>query len=193
MNDELNISKHSNPMLSMHPKKFALWLFMATVIMMFGGLTSAFIVGTSSSILDIALPEAFTWSSIVIVISSVTMQWAIMSAKKDELNRLKLLLGITLALGLGFLYSQVLAFEELQLNNIDFRGEKSGSFIYIFAGLHGFHVISAIVFLFVVVINGLRMKIHAKNLAQIEMCTSYWHFLGGLWIYLYIFLLLNFN
>ena len=69
MNGELGISTNDRTVLSMNPKKFGLWIFMGTIAMMFAAFTSAFIVGTSSSILDIELPHAFIWSTILIVIT----------------------------------------------------------------------------------------------------------------------------
>ncbi|MEQ9164824.1 MAG: cytochrome c oxidase subunit 3, partial [Fulvivirga sp.] len=70
-------------------------------------------------------------------------------------------------------------------------GNPSGSFLYILSGLHGLHLVSGIIFLIIVLISTFKYRVHSKNLAQIQMCTTYWHFLGGLWIYLFVFLLLN--
>jgi len=179
----------------MNPKKFALWLFIGTVVMMFGALTSAFIVMTSErSIIDIQLPQAFLWSTIIIVMSSVTMQWAYYSIKKDEFATFKILLLVSFLLGVGFLYSQVQSWGFLVEQNAYFvSSEVSSSFLYVLTGVHGVHLVSALIFLIFVLANAFKLKIHSKNLDQIEMCLTYWHFLGGLWIYIYIFLMLNFN
>lgn len=184
----------SKETLSMNPKKFALWLFIATVIMMFGGFTSAFIVMASEkAIQDIALPNSLLFSTIIILTSSATIQMAFRFAKKDEFFRLKTFLIITLSLGFMFLISQYMAWKELVADNIYFSSNYvAGSFIYIFTGIHGLHIVSALVFLMVVVGSALRLNIHSKKLNQLEMCITYWHFLGALWLYLYIFLLINF-
>ncbi|MFM7728918.1 MAG: cytochrome c oxidase subunit 3, partial [Flavobacteriales bacterium] len=58
----------------------------------------------------------------------------------------------------------------------------------ILSGLHGVHVVSAVVFLLFVWVSVSRRKVHAGNMAQMEMCVTYWHFLGGLWLYLFVFL-----
>ncbi len=193
-NENAHTMTGSKETLSMHPKKFALWLFIGTVIMLFGAFTSAFIVMASErAIQDIQLPGALLYSTITILISSATMQMAYHYAKKDELSKIKTFLTLTLVLGLVFLGLQYLAWDELVLNNIYFTSNYvAGSFIYVFTGVHGLHIISALIFLAVVLAASFKMKIHSKSLNQIEMCVTYWHFLGALWLYLYIFLLLNF-
>jgi cytochrome c oxidase subunit 3 len=119
------------------------------------------------------------------------MQMAYWAAKKDLLDRVKVLVSITMRFGLVFLVGQWMAWLDLIDNNIHLIGNPSGSFLYIITGLHGLHIISALVYLVIVLVSAYRFKIHSRSLAQIEMCTTYWHFLGGLWLYLFIFLLLN--
>jgi cytochrome c oxidase subunit 3 len=118
------------------------------------------------------------------------MQWAYWSAKKDSLQMVRTLVLITSLLGATFLVLQFYGWKDLVANQVFLVGNPSGSFLYVITGLHGLHIISAIVFLLIVLIAAFRFKVHAKNLLQIEMCTTYWHFLGGLWLYLFVFLLL---
>ncbi len=178
--------------LSMHPKKFALWLFMVTVVMLFAAFTSAYIVRQSEgNWLQFELPAAFWITSGIIVLSSITMHWAYLSAKKDNLDAVKLAMGITTVLGIAFLVGQFMAWGELVKENVYFVGNPAGSFVYVFTGLHGVHLIGGVVFLLIVLIQTFRYKVHAKSLDQIEMCATYWHFLDGLWLYLFLFLLLN--
>jgi cytochrome c oxidase subunit 3 len=72
-----------------------------------------------------------------------------------------------------------------------FVGNPAGSFLYVFTGLHAVHLISGVIFLIIVLISTFRDKVHSKALNTLEMATTYWHFLGGLWLYLFLFLLLN--
>jgi cytochrome c oxidase subunit 3 len=118
------------------------------------------------------------------------MQGAYWSAKKDNLDRVKLLVTLTSVLGLIFLAGQVLAWRELVKMSIYFVGNPSGSFLYVLTGLHGLHLVTAIIFLLIVLNATWKYKVHSKNMAQMEMCTTYWHFLSGLWLYLFVFLLL---
>lgn len=178
--------------LSMHPKKFALWLFMVTVVMLFAAFTSAYIVRQSEGDwLQFNLPQAFWITSGIIILSSITMHWAYVSAKKDNLDAVKLAMGITTLLGVAFLVGQFIAWGELVDRNVYFVGNPAGSFVYVFSGLHGVHLVGGVVFLLIVLIQTFRYKVHAKSLDQIEMCATYWHFLDGLWLYLFLFLLLN--
>ena len=179
--------------LSMHPKKFALWLFIVSIVMLFAALTSAYIVKQSDgNWLSFELPGIFAITTVIIAISSLTMHLAYLAAKKDLLERVKWMLLATVILGLIFLVGQYISWSELVENNVYFVSNyASGSFIYVFTGLHALHLVSGIIFLLITFISSVRMKVHSKRLVQLEMCMTYWHFLGGLWVYLYIFLLFN--
>jgi cytochrome c oxidase subunit 3 len=179
--------------LSMHPKKFALWLFIVSIVMLFAALTSAYIVKQSDgNWLSFELPGVFAVTTVVIALSSVTMHLAYLAAKKDLLERVKWMLLLTVLLGLTFLVGQYYSWSELVENNVYFVSNyASGSFIYVFTGLHALHLVSGIIFLLITFASSIRMHVHSKRLVQLEMCMTYWHFLGGLWIYLYIFLIFN--
>jgi len=178
--------------LSMHPKKFALWLFIVSVVMIFASLTSAYIVREAEgNWLLFEMPQIIYYNTIIIVLSSVTMQWAYSAAKKDNLNNLRIGLIATTALGFAFLAGQYLAWGALVDNNVFFVGNPAGSFMYVLTGLHGVHLISGVIFLSLVLRAAFKYKVHSRNLLKVEMCTTYWHFLGGLWVYLFIFLAFN--
>jgi len=117
------------------------------------------------------------------------MQWAYMAAKKDNFTSLKIAITITFALGLVFLYMQFQGWIQLVDQNVFFVGNPAGSFMYIFTGLHGFHLISGLFVLVFALIAAFRFKIHAKSLNQLEIATVYWHFLDILWLYLLFFLI----
>ena len=177
--------------MAMHPKKFGMWLFMASVMMLFMSLTSAYIVRQAEgNWLYFDLPALFLISTVVIAASSVTMQLGFWAAKKDNSERVKTMVGLTTILGCAFLIIQYLGWKDLVANQVYLVGNPSGSFLYIITGLHALHIISAIVYLLIVLNSAFRFKIGSKNIAQMEMCTTYWHFLGVLWLYLFVFLTL---
>lgn len=177
--------------LSMHPQKFAMWLFIVSVVMIFAALTSAYIVRQAEgNWLIFELPQILWVNSGAIIISSICMQWAYLSAKKDNLEQVKWAITTTAILAIGFLIGQVMAWGDMVDSQVYLVGNPSGSFVYILTGLHGLHLISGIIFLLIVLVSTFKYKVHSKNMARIEMCTTYWHFLGGLWLYLFIFLLL---
>ncbi len=177
--------------LAMNPKKFGMWLFMASVMMLFMSLTSAYIVRQAEgNWVFFELPSLFYVTSVIIVISSITMQWAFLASKKDQIKMVKALMLITSVLGLFFLVGQFFGWKQLVANSIYLVGNPSGSFLYILTGLHGLHIISAIIFLLIMLSASFKGKVHSGNMTKMEMCTTYWHFLGGLWLYLFVFLLL---
>jgi cytochrome c oxidase subunit 3 len=178
--------------ISMHPKKFALWLFMVTVVMIFAALTSAYIVRQAEgNWLEYELPEIFWITSGIVVLSSISLQWSYYSAKKDNFTSLRIGMLMTVILGIAFLVGQWYSWVALVDRDVFFVGNPAGSFLYVFTGLHAVHLISGVIFLIIVLISTFRLKVHSKALNTMEMATTYWHFLGGLWLYLFMFLLLN--
>ncbi|MBN7817144.1 cytochrome c oxidase subunit 3 [Algoriphagus pacificus] len=178
--------------ISMHPKKFALWLFMVTVVMIFAAMTSAYIVRQSEgNWLEYDLPQIFWLTSGIVILSSAFLQFGYASAKKDNLTGLKIGLAGAVILGILFLVGQWYSWVALVDEEVFFVGNPSGSFLYVFTGLHALHLISGVIFLIIVLISSFRYQIHSKAMVRMEMATTYWHFLGGLWLYLFMFLLLN--
>ena len=178
--------------ISMHPKKFALWLFMVTVVMIFAALTSAYIVRQAEgNWLDYELPNIFWITSGIVVLSSVFLHFAYVSAKKDNISQLRIGMVGAVVLGLAFLVGQWYSWVALVDREVFFVGNPAGSFLYVFTGLHALHLISGVIFLIIVLISTFRYKVHSQSMNTMEMATTYWHFLGGLWIYLFMFLLLN--
>lgn len=181
--------------LSLGPKKFNMWLFLLTSFMLFAALTSGFIVyagGSASRGLNITLPNAFIYSTAVIVISSITMHVGFLSAKRLKFGRQRLFLFITLLLGISFFCIQVYGWGQLVQMGVNFiNANASQSFIYVFTGLHLVHIIAALVLLVFCILGSYRNIAQVRNIFRMEMAALFWHFLDILWIYLYVFLLLN--
>src|SRR5687767_11090230 len=193
---EFKIVEEARKPLAMHPKKFALWLFMVSVIMVFGAFTSAYIVRQAEgNWMDFPMPSMFWFTTVIILLSSGTMHWAYFAAKRDNIEMAKVAMSITAILGIAFLIGQYMGWAELVREGVHFVGRDgsavSGSFLFVISGVHGVHVISGVIFLLFVLVAVFRLKVHSRSLLQIEMCTTYWHFLDGLWLYLFVFLLLN--
>jgi cytochrome c oxidase subunit 3 len=180
---------------NVHPLKFSLWLIIISILMMFGAFTSAYIVRREEgNWLEFDLPGMFLINTVIIVLSSVAMQSAYVAAKRNNLNMVKLMVALTMVLGIAFLYGQLNAWGDLVANNVYFGGSDSnpaGSFLYVLTGVHGFHLVTGLIFLLLVLISSLKYKVHSKNMLRIQLCTTYWHFLGALWLYLYFFLQVN--
>lgn len=196
MEREINIlQEEAQQTLSMHPKKFALWLFIVSIVMIFAAMSSAYIVRQAEgNWLEYEMPVIFWVNSAILIASSMTMHWAYVSAKADNLVMVKVAMIITTMLGLGFLVGQWYSWVALVDMKVFFAGSysnPSGSFLYVITGLHAFHLITGVVYLLIILGASFQYKIHSKSLVRMEMCATYWHFLDILWIYLFAFLLFN--
>ena len=184
--------KPSERVRSMHPQKFAMWLFMVSVLMIFISLVSAYVVKKGAGNWQyVEMPSVFQLTTILILISSVTMQFAYWSASRNNLLYIRLGVVLTGLLAIAFIYGQILGWGQLVDQQAHFVGNPAGSFIYVFTGLHIVHLVGGIVFLGIVLSSAFKYQVHSKRLVRIEMCTTYWHFLGGLWLILYLFLIFN--
>jgi len=180
-----------------HPKMFALWLGLGSIVMMFAGLTSAFIVRKAVGDWQaFQLPNLFAISTIVIVLSSISLHFAGNAFKNSKWMLYRLFISITLALGIAFVGLQWQGWLALQDIGIRLEGNPSGSFVYVISGMHALHVIGGMLILGFFVIKALIKTVPVKeadyalnnerNLG-INLLSTYWHFVGILWIYLFCF------
>jgi cytochrome c oxidase subunit III len=170
--------------------KILLWLAMVSMVMLFAGLTSGYIVRQADgNWQEFDLPGMFYVSTVIIMLSSVSMQWGFNAIRKNRLAQLRISLMVTLGLGLAFTFSQFLAWSQLVNAGIFFTGNPSGSFLYVLTGLHLAHLAGGIIFLMAITTRSIQARYNSKNYLPVELCTIYWHFLDGLWIYLLVFLM----
>ena len=180
------------PTRSVNPKVFTMWLFIVSILMLFAAFTSAYLVRKAEgNWVEFQLPDLFYYSTVILVLSSISMHFALNSAKKDQFNALKTSISITFALGITFLIMQFYGWKQLVEMNVYFVGNPSGSFVYVLSGIHGLHLVSGLVVLLFALVAAFQFKINAKALTQIKICTTYWHFLDLLWLYLFLFLVYN--
>ncbi len=180
-----------------HPLKFALWLFILTVIMIFGGFTSVYIVQSDalqeSQRIIYDLPSVLWQNLIVILVSSLTLQYAIYTGKRDQNNLSLLGWGMTFILGVFFLFGQLEAFKELSASGLPFvdseRADNSVAFLYVVTGVHGLHIIAALIAVLFAFFKTLTNSYRpGRKVLSFELTGTFWHFLGLLWIYLFLFL-----
>lgn len=194
----LGMEKHTEQKsYIIHPQKFALWLFIITVIMIFGGLTSAYVVHRGSLAegekLFFDLPPILWTNLVVIILSSVSMQFAVRGAAREHKQWAIMGLLATFALGVWFLLGQFQAFVDLTESNLFFvdqtRQDDSVSYFYVITGLHGLHIVAGLIVLMVCLLKtGLTAFKPGRQLISFEMTAIFWHFLGLLWVYLFIFM-----
>nr|WP_294896910.1 cytochrome c oxidase subunit 3 [uncultured Pedobacter sp.] len=180
---------------NLQPKKFILWLFIVSSIIFFAGLTSGFIVyagSGSGKSLNVDLPKVFIYSTIVIVISSLTMHKAFLSAKSLQFAKQKLWLWVTFVLGLVFIGLQVYGWMVWTNLGLFFvNSNASISFVYAFTLFHIIHIIAGLVMILTAIRSSYGPVPNVKNTFRMEISSIFWHFVDIVWIYLYLFLLLN--
>lgn len=190
MNAETLKQEEKNTYTPIPSQKIFLWIAMCSMTMLFAGLTSAYIVRQAEgNWVHFELPRLFYLSTAFIVASSISMQWALASIKKNQASNLLTGLILTLGLGFAFAFTQFLGWSQLVDEKIFFVGNPSGSFLYVITGLHLAHLFGGIIYMLVVITKAIRNKYSAENNLQIQLCSIYWHFLDVLWIYLFLFLL----
>jgi cytochrome c oxidase subunit 3 len=180
----------SNQRNKIHPHKFTLWVGLGSVIMMFAGLTSAYIVKGAQPEWDtVEIPALFYYSTVVIIVSSITIQLAVKAFKERNMRLYRRLVSVTAVLGTAFIVLQTLGFSQLWQAGEQLRGSGAGQFLYIIFGLHGLHVLGGVIALLVIFVKAYASRIRNYNPVTIELASTYWHFVDLLWIYLFVFFL----
>ena len=171
-----------------HPHKFTLWVAVGSIVMMFAGLTSAYIVKSNQATWQpIEIPKIFWYSTLVILISSLTVQMALLAFKNREMNRYRILIATTTILGVLFILMQYLGFKQLWNSGITLRGSGAGQFLYVITGLHAAHVLGGIIALIVMFIKAFFGASRNYSSVPVELAATYWHFVDFLWLYLFVF------
>jgi cytochrome c oxidase subunit III len=164
---------------------------MASIVMMFAGLTSAYIVKMNQANWEeVRTPVVFWYSTAAIVLGSLTIQMALRAFKQREMRRYRLLMAATLVLGVSFVCFQWAGFTWMWDNGVRFRGAGAGQFLYVIAGLHGLHVVGGIVALAIMLLKALAGRTKSYDPVPVEVISTYWHFVDALWLYLLIFFVL---
>lgn len=171
-----------------HPGKFTLWVAIASIIMMFAGLTSAYIVKSGQAGWEeVVTPKVFWYSTIAMLLSSLTIQMSLRAFKQRDMRLYRVLLAATTVLGLLFVYFQWSGFKWLWEHGVRLEGSGAGQFLYIIAGLHAIHVLGGIIALVVILLKAFFGSTRNYNAVPVEIMSTYWHFVDLLWIYLLVF------
>ena len=169
-----------------------LYIGIVSIVMLFAGLTSAYVVRAGSGNWQMFdLPPIAIFSTAIIITSSLTIFLAQLSIKKNNYLLTSIGLFATLALGIAFFFTQYMGWQELTSQDIFFVGKysnPSGSFLYLIALVHLAHMVGGLIALSVSFIKSLRKKYTSEDFLGLELTAIYWHFLTLLWVYLFLFL-----
>ena len=166
-----------------------LGLFLGTVTMLFAGFTSAYMVHRATPAWQpIPLPPTLWLNTVLLLLSSVTIEVARAAFKRGRGLALKRWLLITACIGVAFLVGQLATWRQLVQAGVYLPSHPHSSFFYILTGAHGLHLLSGLGALFYVL--GRAWSQPAPPLRDgLTLCTVYWHFLDALWLYLFFMFL----
>ncbi len=204
MNVAVNKNENKGVLSSgkIHPKMFALMMGMASILMMFAGLTSAYLVRKAAgNWVEFKIPDVFLTSTLVIVASSVVLHLSYIFLKKENYGIHKILLLIATVLGFCFLGLQYSGWMEMNNIGIHLNGNPSGSFIYVISGVHALHIVGGLFFMVLYLfyslfknnslnddpVKQLFEKSKSHRFIGMKLLLVYWHFVDVLWLYLYFF------
>lgn len=173
--------------------KSMMYLAIIAISMAFAGLTSAYIVRSADpGWLHFSLPNYFYVSTGVILLSSLTMYYALTSAKKDNYTGISIGIILTFILGIIFAICQFKAWNSLIAQGIFLTGKGSnpaGSFLYVLSGMHLLHLFGGLIMLLFILVKSLNKKYNSNNILGLQLGAIYWHYLDLLWVYLLLFLI----
>ena len=173
--------------------KLILLFSMVSMTMMFGGLTSAFVVSKSRVdwLKDFQLPSAFYFSTVAIIGCSLTFYLAKKAIMKNNRSKTTVFLLSTLFLGLLFVVLQFVGFRQIVDAGYYFTGSGSSitsTFLYVVTIVHLIHLAGGVIALLIIIYNHFKQKYNSTQTLGIELGAMYWHFLDLLWVYLFLFL-----
>lgn len=136
------------------------------------------------------LPNSLWASTFVLVISSITMHYALMSARADDQPGIRWGMFFTTLLGAVFLAAQAWSWRELYAMQVDATSSLYGWTFYMLTALHGLHIVCGLIPLAVTTVRAKRGAYTAAEHTGITLCAMYWHFLDAVWIVLFATLML---
>lgn len=175
-----------------HPKKFALWIAMVSIVMLFSGLVSAYIVRKAAgNWLSFPLVEHFFYSAGVVLSSSVILHVAYKAFVNKNYRLYQILLSVGFLLGILFVILQYSGWLALNEMGIFVQTNQSTSFFVLMIGVHALHIMGGITALMISWIYSIKkntLEWTEKGQLRLELTLTYWHFVDLLWLFLLVFL-----
>jgi len=182
---------------AIEPAKYRIGMLvgLASILMLFVALTSAYIVRQTQGLsndsfrwVTIDMPPVLWVTTAVIVASSITIELARRSLKRNRYSQFNGWITATTVLGVLFVAGQVLAWQQLRAQGIYVNSNPHSSFFYLLTSLHGVHLMGGLTALAYVTYSALRMRISLRRRNAVEVASMYWHFMDGLWLYIFFLL-----
>ncbi len=174
---------------SVSPARIGVWLLVAAITVLFAAFTSTYLVRRNAGDWPaVFLPPVLWLTTVVLVISSLTMEAARRAAGRGTKTALRRWLGITTVLGLVFLGGQLVAWRQLAASGVFMATNPHSAFFYLLTGAHGLHLAGGIGALIFAWAKAPAAPTPAAALDVTDPVATYWHFLDGLWLYVFLIL-----
>ena len=176
--------------------RLGMWVGLASILMLFTALTSAYIVraGLSDDWRPLAIPGFLWLSTALILASSVTFELARRAIKRVEVKAYNRWIALTAALGLGFLLTQFLSWRQLVAQGVYLATNPHSSFFFVLTGTHALHLLGGILGLGYLLLRTWSKLSSREAVIKRQSAAGviglYWHFMDGLWVYLFLLLFL---
>jgi len=168
------------------------WVLLTAIIMLFAGLSSAYIVLRGvPSWQNIDLPLVLWPNTAILLMSSLAVEISKRAIRRNDVQSMKRWLVAGGVLGFGFLVGQLAAWRQLVSAGVYLPSTQQSSFFYILTGLHGLHLLGGIVALGIVLVIALKNRLSAFRYEPLRLAATYWHVMDAIWIYLFLMLLLS--
>jgi cytochrome c oxidase subunit III len=165
---------------------------LAAIVMFFMALISSFLVrkALGADWVAIALPPVLWLNSVVLLASSATVQFASSRLEKGDRPGFRYWWALTIALGLVFLTGQVIAWRQLAAQGMYVSSNPDSSFFYLLTAAHGLHLLGGVLALLYVSFRHWE-KSRINQATAASLVGIYWHFMDGLWLFLFALLYLG--
>ena len=170
--------------------KMAMWLFLGSECLLFGGLISTYMLYRGRHPADLGPDQIFdipftSVSSFVLLMSSLTMVLAVSAAAQKDDRPTNLWLTVTALLGATFVGGQVYEFTSFYREGLGFTSSLFSSSFYTLTGFHGVHVTVGIIMLMALVGINKRSRVPGDKAEVVELVGLYWHFVDVVWIIIF--------
>jgi cytochrome c oxidase subunit III len=171
--------------------RLGMWLGLASIVMLFAGLSSAYIIrlGSSSDWRAVNIPAFLIPNSVILLASSITLEVFRRKLRPALASEVRFWISITALLGIAFLAGQIAIWKSLAAQGIYLSSNSHSSFFYLLTGAHAVHLAGGVITLLVLTALAWRQVYATRGLRILTDVTAiYWHFMDGLWIYLFVLL-----
>ena len=172
-------------------EKLAMWAFLGSECLLFGGLISTFLLYRGKTVTDgPTVAELYdipftSVSSFVLLMSSLTMVLALSAIQRGDMARNRVWLLATALLGATFVAGQVYEFTVFYREGLGFTTNIQSSAFYVLTGFHGAHVTIGILILGSLFVLSMRGKLPPERSETVEIAGLYWHFVDIVWVVIF--------